>query len=249
MIGNNQQCGSKIEQASRTETSYRVDKAGPTLRLLPGESTGLSDQEMAESIRLNLESAAGELQAGDHERAVQSLQRAIQLKHQLWERLEPQARMLARRFAPYADRRASLTEGDLVSEAFLKYTRVVSRWDSGRGGSVWAWMKIILVRHFCTLGRRRRREKPHGNLDALPCERGVGSSTGRASRHEIEDMVDSLLAGDPQREQKFLAFKCYWFEGHTLMEVAGRVNVSLGVVHKWLTRLNSALGELFTDRA
>jgi RNA polymerase sigma factor (sigma-70 family) len=223
----------KSRQQDNTAWMVREHQSEPT------------DGALVESIRAGLKEASQALQQGEDERALRWLQQAVEQKRELWQRLRPQVQQLSRRFARYTERKAGLTEDDLQSEAFLKFSRVVCRWDSRRGASFRGWLALVLARYFCDLGRKRCLEQLPDNVEETALDRKPGLAAG-TPRTDIEDVVGSLLVGDPRRELKIGVFKRYWFEQWTLAELAEQLTVSVGCIHRWLTEVKEAFADSFS---
>jgi RNA polymerase sigma factor (sigma-70 family) len=206
----------------------------------------VTDEELAASIQQELAAAAAARERCDEKEAKQHERRALELKHELWARLEPRVRLLAGRFAHYA-KRAGMEVDDFVQEAYIKFDTVVLRYNPNRGAKVWTWLEKVLTNLFIQLGRGQR-EEPREDVGELTTL-GEGESFDRELRRaRILQVIDSLLPDDPNRERKILVFKLYWIEGWTIPELAQRFGVAVGTIHKWLKQVEDAFREEFPKR-
>lgn len=197
-----------------------------------------TDAALATAIRSHLAAAALALKKGDDEGALKLLKEATTLKHELWARLEHPVRQAARRYAAFRLRRAGLDADDLVNESLFKFRKVIGRYDPDRGVPVRSWVLFVLGRFFIQLGRKRR-EQPRDDLvaQALRCS---CHPAGALARVEVNDVLSTLLRGDPFREQKIQAFTGYWLERQTHLELAGQFGVSVSSIHRWLRQVRGA---------
>jgi RNA polymerase sigma factor (sigma-70 family) len=198
--------------------------------------------QLAEAIHGNLEEARAALERRDDERALQFLQQAVRRKHELWDRLEPQVRRLARAFAGYGRRAAHMGEDDFTQEAFLKFRRAVGRWDPSQGVGVQCYLQTVLRNHFVGLGRRGQHELAGGDLDYRGSNWNSEDSQRQDARLEVQGILEGVLPDDPRREEKLLAFRRYYLEGGwTLTDLAEDFAVCVATMHRWVNQILSAV--------
>jgi DNA-directed RNA polymerase specialized sigma24 family protein len=96
---------------------------------------------------------------------------------------------------------------------------------------------LVLGRFFIQLGRKRR-EEPREDL--VEQAEGRNCDGGALASVEVNDILGTLLRGDPLRERKVRAFTGYWLERRTQLELAEAFGVSVSTIHRWLGQVREA---------
>jgi RNA polymerase sigma factor (sigma-70 family) len=163
-----------------------------------------------------------------------------ELRLALWQQLEPQLRALVRGFVRYV-RGACLDEDDLMQEAYLKFHRVLSRYDPERGVRLRSWLKTVLTHLFIQFGRRRV------ELARVALE-NVAVAAASADLGEelawVERVLATLLPDDPQRVRKLAVFKQHVFEERTFESLARQEHVAISTVYRWVQSIKTRLARL-----
>jgi RNA polymerase sigma factor (sigma-70 family) len=135
---------------------------------------------------------------------------------------------------------------DVVQEAFVKVFQSASRWDgSAEAGP---WLARIAVNLSIDRWRRNRRRAqtftPLGESDHAASLADLGPSPDqRLQGREAGERVTAALLGLPERQRAVVVLRHY--QGMTLEEIAGALDMSLGTVksslHRALSRMRAAL--------
>jgi RNA polymerase sigma factor (sigma-70 family) len=191
-------------------------------------------------IRLERAVADRAAERGDASRAAAYLRRADELFDAIWPSLRPLAETSAWRFARSA-RRVGLEPADLVQESYVKGRAVIHQFAPELGTSIDPWLRAVLERHFIGLLRRHKPTAPLPAEDLLPADEDDPTADPLWLHAEVQRLLATALADDPDRRKKISAFLLYCGQGWTMMRLARRFRVSVSTVFRWLGEVKAIL--------